>query len=204
MTRTATAALAALLALTTAAPAGEYNKALSVGDHAPAWTDLPGTDGKPHSLADLKDRPVVVLVFTCNSCPVAVDYEDRIIAFAKKHAGPDGKVALVAVNVNTGPEDRLPKMKERAQEKGFPFPYLYDESQKTARLYGASYTPEFFVLDKDRRIAYMGAMDDKTQPDAVKVHHLEDAVAAVLNGQKPTVAETLARGCRIAFQRTRR
>jgi peroxiredoxin len=201
---TRTAALAALLALTAPAAAGEFNKALSVGDAAPAWADLPGTDGGKHSLADMKDRHVVVVVFTCNSCPVAQDYEDRITAFARRYAGPGGKVGLVAVNVNTGAEDRLPKMKERAGEKGFPFPYLYDETQKTARLYGATYTPEFFVLDRDRKVAYMGAMDDKTQPGEAKVNYLADAVEAVLKGQKPGVTETLARGCRIAYQRSRR
>ena len=124
---------------------------------APAWIDLPGTDGKKHSLADLKDKPVVVVVFTCNSCPVGRTYEDRIIEFAKKHAAPDSKVALVAINVNTIEEDRLPKMQERAKEKGFPFLYLFDESQRIARDFGAMYTPEFFVIDKDRKIAYMGA-----------------------------------------------
>lgn len=202
MSRTATA-LAVALSLAATASAGEFNPVLSVGDAAPAWVDLPGTDGQTHSLADLKDRPVVVLVFTCNSCPVAVDYEDRIIGLAKKYAGPDGQVALVAVNVNTIEADRLPKMTERAREKGFPFPYLYDGSQKLAKLYGASYTPEFFVLDAGRKVVYMGAMDDKSQPGAATVNYLERAVEAALKGEKPAVAETLARGCRIRFERRR-
>src|SRR6476660_4487014 len=102
--------------------AGTYNDVLSVGDPAPAWRDLPGVDGKKHSLADLQDRDVVVVVFMCNSCPAAQDYEDRLLAFAKQYtAGPGSKVALVAINVNTVPEDRLPKMKERADERGFTF-----------------------------------------------------------------------------------
>src|SRR5476651_2061249 len=75
--------------------AGKYNAVLSVGDPAPAWKDLEGTDGKRHSLGDLDQVPVVVVVFTCNSCPVATDYEDRILAVSKKHCGLDGKVALV-------------------------------------------------------------------------------------------------------------
>jgi peroxiredoxin len=192
------------LGLAVVAPAGQFNKRLSVGDPAPAWADLPGADGRKHALADLKDKPVVVLVFTCNSCPVAVSYEDRIIDFAKKHAGPNDPVALVAVNVNNVEEDRLPKMRERAREKGFPFPYLYDESQKIARDYGARFTPEFFVLDKDRKIAYMGAPDDKSPPAAAMVNYLEDAVQSALKGAKPAVAETLARGCTIRFDRTKR
>src|SRR5438876_9320043 len=101
---------AALWALALPAAAGEYNQRLNVGDPAPAWPSLPGVDGNKHALADLRDKAAVVLVFTCNSCPVAVDYEDRIIAFVRKHAGPDGKVAVVAVNVNTIEADRRDKM----------------------------------------------------------------------------------------------
>jgi hypothetical protein len=133
-----------------------------------------------------------------------VDYEDRIIAFANKHAGPNAPVAVVAVNVNTVEEDRLPKMTERAKEKGFTFPYLFDETQKIARDYGATYTPEFFVLDKDRKIAYLGAMDDKSKPGTATVFYLEDVVQALLKGGKPRVAETLARGCMIRYARQRR
>ena len=180
--------------------AGEFNKKLSVGDAAPVWKDLPGTDGKTHSLDDLKGKDVVVLVFTCNSCPIAVDYEDRIIAFTKKYAG---KVAVVAVNVNVIEEDRLPKMQERAKEKGFNFPYLFDESQKIAHDYGATYTPEFFVLNKERKIAYLGAMDDTSKAAAVKVNYLEAAVDAVLKGEKVAKGETLPRGCLIRFLRKR-
>src|SRR5262249_35060206 len=151
MLRSLTFAIVLGCFLTALAPAGEFNKKLSVGDAAPRWADLPGVDGKKHSLADFKGKPVVVLVFTCNSCPVARAYEERIIAFAKKHAGPNDPVAVVAVNVNTTDADRLPKMEERAKEAGFTFPYLYDETQKIALDYGATYTPEFFVLDKDRK-----------------------------------------------------
>jgi peroxiredoxin len=195
-------AVAVATVLQTTVPAGEYNEKLKIGDPAPAWTNLPGVDGKRHSLADLKDKQVVVLIFTCNSCPVAVGYEDRIIAFAKKYA--DKSVAVVAVNVNTVEDDRLDKMRERAQDKAFPFAYLYDESQKIAKDYGAGYTPEFFVLDRDRRIAYMGAMDDVSPPRQQSKHFLDDAVQAVLAGRKPPVAETRARGCAIRFTRPKR
>jgi peroxiredoxin len=177
--------------------AGEFNKTLSVGDAAPAWKDLPGTDGMKHSLADHADK-VVVVVFTCNSCPVAESYEDRVIAFAEKYKD---KVAVVAINVNTIPDDRLDAMKKRAEKKKFPFEYLYDETQKIARDYGATFTPEFFVLTKDRKIAYMGAMDDKTKADEVKEKYLEAAVDAVLKGDKPAKAETVAHGCLIRFKR---
>jgi peroxiredoxin len=185
--------------------AGEYNTKLNIGDAAPAWEGLIGTDDKNHSLADFKDKEVVVLLFTCNSCPVAANYEDRILAFAKKYAGADSKVALVAVNVNTVPEDKLPKMKEKAKEKGFTFPYLYDETQKIAKDYGANFTPEFFVLNKERKVVYMGAMDDQGPPKEPKANYLEAAVTAVLKGDKIEMAETSAQsGCRIRFVRAKK
>lgn len=195
--------VAAVVSAAGVAGAGEYNNKLSVGDPAPAWADLEGVDGKKHALADLKDKPVVVVVFTCNSCPVAEAYEDRVIGFAEKHAGSDGKVAVVAINVNTVPDDRLPRMKERARKKKFPFPYLYDPSQEIAKAYGANYTPEFFVLDRDRKVVYMGAMDDKIAVDQVKANYLEPAVAAALAGKPAEPGETLARGCKIRWNRDR-
>ena len=156
-----TAIVFAVMALTSgSAVAGKYNPVLNIGDKAPAWTDLEGVDGQRHSLADLSDKEVVVVVFTCNSCPVATDYEDRILGFSKKFAGQNSKVGLVAINVNTLAEDRLPKMKERAEAKGFDFPYLYDETQQIGKAFGAAFTPEFFVLDRQRAVVFMGGMDD--------------------------------------------
>jgi peroxiredoxin len=193
-------ALSSILFLATAALAGTYNQVLSVGDLAPAWTDLPGVDGKKHALADFADKPAVVVVFTCLSCPAAEDYEDKILAFAKKHAE---KVGVVAINVNTIKEDRLDKMTARAKDKRYSYPFLYDASQKIAKLYGAQYTPEFFVLDKDRKVVYMGAMDDRDPPAVPKMQFLEDAVTAALAGQKAAVGETLGRGCRIRYLRKR-
>jgi peroxiredoxin len=198
---TALALMAGLLLAGARPGGGEYNEVLKVGDTAPAWSGLEGIDGKKHALSDLKEKEVVVVVFTCNSCPIAVDYEDRLIAFTKQYAGPQSKVAVVAINVNTIPEDRLDKMKERAKEKGFNFPYLYDPSQKIAHAYGATYTPEFFVLNKARKIAYLGAMDDTSTAANVKLHYLEDAVRATLRGDKANPGETLARGCRIRFNK---
>lgn len=196
--------LVAIITLAATATGGDYNKRIDIGQPAPTWSNLPGVDGNNHSLADLKDKAVVVVIFTCNSCPVAVGYEDRIVAFAKKHDGADSKVAVVAINVNTIEADRLDKMKERAKEKGFTFAYLYDESQRIAREFGAQYTPEFFVLDKERKVAYMGAMDDKSPPADASKSYLDEAVAAVLKGEKAPLGETLARGCRVRFDRTKR
>lgn len=184
------------------AAAGEYNPVLSIGDAAPAWKNLPGVDGKTHSLADLKEIPVIVVVFTCNSCPYAVDYEDRINALAKEHAGDSPKVRVVAINVNLASEDRLPKMQARAKEKGFAFPYLFDESQEIAKAYGATRTPEFFVLNKERKIVYMGAMDDNSNAEKVTKQYVKPAIAAAFEGK--TVKETVAIGCNIRFKPVRR
>lgn len=196
--------IGAVFASSAAVQAGKYNPVRNLGDPAPAWEKLPGVDGKTHSLADLKDKPVVVVVFTCNSCPYAVDYEDRLIAFAKKYAGPKDRVALVAINANLIPDDSPEKMKQRAEEKGFNFPYLFDEKQEVARGFGATFTPEFFVLDAERKIVYMGAMDDNSDPEKVEHHYLEEAVQAVLRGQKPATAETPAVGCLIRYKRSRK
>lgn len=189
--------------IVSALQAGEYNEVLSIGDAAPAWTDLPGVDGKQHSLSDLKDKSAVVVVFTCVSCPTAADYEDRINALAKAHAGEEGQVAVVAICVNRVKEDQLPALTERAKEKGFAFTYLYDESQKVAKDYGAVFTPEFYVLDRDRKVVYMGAMDDSTDPAKVQKTYVADAIAAVVQNKTPEAKEVIARGCRVRYARER-
>ncbi len=191
-----------LLVISALVDAGEYNPVREIGDAAPGWTKLPGTDGKTHSLADLKDKDAVVVVFTCNSCPYAVDYEDRLIAFHKKFASKN--VALVAINVNKVPEDALPAMKKKAREKGFPFLYLFDESQKIAKDYGAFFTPEFFVLNKQRKITYMGSMDNNPDVKKVSKRYLNDAVEATLAGKKVATDETVPFGCKVRFERKRR
>lgn len=184
--------------------AGEFNPVLDIGDKAPAWKKLPGVDGKEHSLDDLKKKDVLVVFFTCNSCPYAVDYEDRVVAFAKEHAQKDSKVGLVAINVNLVEEDLMPAMKKKAKEKGFTFPYLLDESQQIAKDYGAGFTPEFFVLNRNRRVVYMGAFDDSPNAEKAKKRHVPEAVAAALKGEAPAVKETVPIGCRIRMERRRR
>jgi peroxiredoxin len=181
--------------------AGEFNEVLSIGDAAPVWKDLPGVDGKQHSLDDLAEKKVVVVVFTCNSCPAAMAYEDRLIAFANKHAAD---VGVVAINVNLIPADNLEQMQQRATSKKFPYPYLFDESQKIARDYGAVYTPEFYVLGPDRRIAYMGGFDNHSKAELATERYLEPAVEAVLKGTPAAKPETSAIGCRVRYARMKR
>lgn len=171
---------------------------LKIGNAAPNWSDLPGVDGKPHSLFDYRNAELVVMVFTCNHCPVAQAYQDRLIALQKDYQNKG--VQIIAVNVNNIPEDRLDKMKERAASKGFSFPYLYDASQKIGRDYGAKVTPHVFVLDKNRKIAYMGAVDDNLNLDEVKKHSLRDALDALLAGKTPPDTVTQQFGCSIKYE----
>ena len=131
-----------------------------------------------------------------------MDYEERLVAFSKKYAG--SKVGLFAINVNKVEEDLLPAMKQRAKEKGFTFPYLFDETQEIAKKYGAGYTPECFVLNKERQVIYMGAMDDSPDAEKVKTQYVELAVTAAQAGKLPTKQETVAIGCRIRIERSRR
>jgi peroxiredoxin len=173
-------------------------KAAAVGDMAPDWKDLQGIDGKPHALADHKDAKAVVLVFTCNHCPVAKAYESRLVAFQADYK--DKGVQLVAVNVNDIPEDRLDKMQERAKEAGFNFPYLFDPTQNIGRDYGATCTPHFFLLDGQRKIAYTGAMDDNMDAEKVQSRHLREAVDAVLAGKTPAQPVTQQKGCGIKWK----
>ncbi|MFO0945529.1 MAG: thioredoxin family protein [Planctomycetota bacterium] len=171
---------------------------IAPGTPAPAWNSLPGVDGKPHSLADISTDKIVVVAFTCNSCPFAVAYEDRFIDFAKEY-GAKG-VEFVAINVNNEEADGFPMMQSRAKEKGFNFPYLHDSSQKIGHAYGARVTPHLYVLDRDRKIAYVGAFDNARKPEKVTKKYLHDAVDALLKGQSPAVPKTNAAGCSIRYE----
>lgn len=187
--------LLGIAAIILAVPFAQAQSKLKVGSDAPGFSNLPGIDDKKHSLSDFK-KDVVVVVFTCNHCPIAVAYEKRIMEFTKKF---QDKADVVAINVNNLEADKLPKMKERAKDRGFNFVYLYDESQKSGLAYGATVTPEFYVLGKDRKIAYRGAMDDSNVASEATVSFLDLAVTAVLEGKMPERTSTKARGCTVKY-----
>ena len=180
----------AIAVLALAAPA--YAAEVEIGAKAPDFKSLSGVDGKDYGLADMKDAKVVVVCFTCNSCPVAVAYEDRFVEFNKKYAGKG--VKFIAINANKKTED-LAVMKSRAEEKGFNFPYVFDKSGQLADQYGARVTPHIFVLDQDRKVAYVGAFDDK-QNGPTK-NYVADAVDSLLAGKKVEVTNSKAFGCGI-------
>ena len=201
----ATLVLGLLTMIGTVALAGKYNPTLKIGDAAPDWNGLEGVDGKPHALKDLADKEVVVIAFTCNTCEYAVDHEQRLVALAKKFADEGGKAALVAINPNMIEADLLPAMQERAKEQGFTFPYLHDASKhQVTKSYGITFTPEFVVLNNDRKVIYLGALDDSPDGKKVTKKYVEDAVAAALDGRTSATAETPAIGCAVRKVRQRR
>ena len=191
--------VAALALVGSIASAGKFNKELSIGDAAPQFAGLAGTDDKPHGLADFKDAKAVVVIFTCNHCPVAQSYEDRLMAMQKAYQSKG--VQVVAISVSNSDIDKLDAMKERAAVKGFNFPYLHDASQESGKRYGASTTPHAFLLDGKRKVAYMGAIDDSMDAEGVKQKYLLDALDAVLAGKEPEVTETRQIGCGIIYEK---
>ncbi|SIO59245.1 Peroxiredoxin [Singulisphaera sp. GP187] len=183
------------------AGAGKYNSAVAPGDAAPAFSGIPAVLGDKEttlSLGDVKED-VVVVVFLANHCPAVTAYEDRVIDFANDYKGKNVKV--VAVCVNDMDSDRLPAIKERVKEKSYPFAYGYDASQDVGRAYGASRTPQFFVLDKTRTIRYSGAFDDNSKEASVEKKYVRDAVDSVLKGESVEIAETRAVGCGIGYNK---
>jgi peroxiredoxin len=172
-----------------------------IGDAVPEFKNLPGVDGKAHSLSDYK-QDILVLVITTNHCPVAMLYEERMIDFTKKYAsGKDAKVGFVAVNVNNLEEDKLDAMKVHAQKKNLNFPYLYDHSQAIARKLNAHVTPEFYVFDKQRKLVYWGAMEDNMDVSKITERYLEPAVEAVLAGKAVATTKTKAFGCQVQYEK---
>jgi len=184
--------LAAAAGLAAAPP-----KEIAVGKTAPEFK-LPGVDGKQYALADLlKKNKAVVVVFTCNHCPVAVAYEDRLIALQKDYEKKG--IQIVAINSNRSdyPGEGLEKMKERAKDKKFNFPYVLDEGNKVADAYGALVTPHIFLVDAKGKVVYRGAIDNSQNPKRIEKHYLRDALNSVLASKEIAVASTKAFGCTI-------
>ena len=168
----------------------------------PDFSGLPAVDNGEEtslSLSDIKED-VVVLVFLANHCPVVQAYEDRIIEFTNDYKDKGVKVVGIAVS-NDVEQDKLPGIKDYMKEHKSNYIYGYDESQAIGKAYGATNTPQFFVLDKERKIRYTGAMDDSQNEDKVTKTYLRDAVDAVLKGESPAVDETQPVGCGVAYKK---
>ncbi len=174
---------------------------LQLGEVAPDF-NLPGVDDRIYSLADLADAKAAVIVFSCNHCPYVIGSEDRLIALHHDYT-PRG-MGLIAINSNEAdnhPTDSFEHMVEHADEKGFEFPYVRDESQDVARSYGALRTPHFFVFDAERKLRYTGRMDDNPRIAAeATTQELRDAIDAVLADREVAVPLTNPLGCNVKWK----
>jgi peroxiredoxin len=173
---------------------------LQIGDSAIDF-DLPSVRNGDVSLQDYGDHDAVVVLFTCNHCPYVQAWEDRLIQVARDYG--DKGVGFVAISSNDPeqyPADSPEAMRQRADEKDFPFPYLFDESQAVARAYGAERTPELFVFDKGGQLRYHGAPDDNYEQAQMTTPYLQNALDAILAGDKVPVAETPPVGCTIKWK----
>lgn len=173
---------------------------LKLGDPMPPFL-LPGVDGKTCDSGDLT-APVLVVIFTCNHCPYAQAYEDRLVELAKEMREEEAQCILINSNDPTDyPDDSFEAMKQRSVEKGFPFPYLHDETQEVAKAYGALCTPHCFVFDGERKLRYKGRVDDNwKEPTKVTERSLRDAIVALSKGLEPPRSEANAIGCSIKWR----
>jgi len=195
--------LAAVALIASPAMAGKFNKKVSVGEAAPTFSGLAASTPKGEeasiSLPDIKED-VVVVVFLANHCPVVIAYEDRINDLVSAYKGKSVKVVGIAVSgKGTRKTDDLSAIKDRAKEGKFNYVYGFDDTQDIGRAYGATNTPQFFVLNKDRKICYMGALDDSQTESKVTKTYVKDAVDALLSGKTPPVDETRPVGCGVSY-----
>jgi thiol-disulfide isomerase/thioredoxin len=184
-------------------------KTLAIGSKAPDFR-LPGVDGKLYSLKDFNKARILVIIFSCNHCPTAQAYENRIIALSKDYKPKGVEVVMISPNSTkalnyselgyTDMGDSFEEMKQRAADKGFPFPYLYDgDEQKTALAYGPVATPHCFVFDSDRLLQYSGRVDGNEKPGTGNGEDIRSAIDAVIEGKKVLNPTTKVFGCSIKW-----
>ncbi|HLU49147.1 MAG TPA: redoxin domain-containing protein [Planctomycetota bacterium] len=187
---------------------------LAIGSPAPDF-DLVGVDDKRYRLADFADAKVLAVVFTCNHCPTAQAYEDRLLQLANDYK--EKGVAIVAISPNdpkavrldelgyTDVGDSFEEMKIRAKAKRFPFPYLYDgDTQEVSRKYGPTATPHVFIFDQERRLRYRGRIDDTESGKDIRRHDAREAIDALLLGNPITVSTTRVFGCSVKWSEARK
>ena len=204
-------AVACFIALLSAESAP--GKTLEIGDRAPDFK-LPGVDGKSYSLKDFEKAKILCMLFTCNHCPTAQAYEGRIKKLVSDYR--DKGVALVAISPNdpeavrlnelgyTDLSDSFEEMKIRAEHRKFNFPYLYDgETQEVSRAYGPAATPHVFVFDEERKLRYVGRIDDSERERNVKTHDLRNTLDALLEGRPVPVEKTRTFGCSVKWSSKR-
>ncbi|MGB5288002.1 MAG: thioredoxin family protein [Ignavibacteriaceae bacterium] len=175
---------------------------LKIGSPAQDF-NLLGTDGKKYSLGSFSDKKALIVIFSCNHCPYVHAYEDRIKQLQKDYQNKG--IEVVAINSNDDvnyPDDSFENMKKRAAEQKFNFLYLRDEDQLVARAYDATHTPEIFLFDKEKKLAFHGKIDDNWQePDRVQNRYLKNALDELLASKEISVPETFTIGCTIKWRK---
>jgi len=172
---------------------------VKLGSVAP-YFNLPDTLGKNVSIEDF-DSELLIIVFTCNHCPYAKAVEERLIKLGKEYKYDVDFVLISSNDSENYPEDSPKKMAERHTEKGYPFPYLYDETQEVAKAYSAVCTPDIFLYNEDRKLEYRGRIDDNWQnPEQVEREELKMAIEAVLNGKTIDFEQKPSMGCNIKWK----
>lgn len=176
-----------------------YSTGPELGTTAPPF-ELPATDGKTYRLEEHRGKPTAVM-FICNHCPYVIAVFDRLIALGKEFADDVHFFAICSNDAERYPADSFEKMKEEAETRGFPFPYLHDETQQVASAYSAVCTPDIFVYDADHRLAYRGRIDDNWKDEsAVTRQDLRLALQALVAGEKPSSDQKPSMGCSIKWK----
>ena len=179
---------------------GAFADEIGIGAKAPAFSLVNAVDGKSYSFTPGSGKPAVV-IFTCDQCPWAKAFEPRLIAIARQYQARG--VTFYAIDSNDDSrysEETLANMKDRAESKGYPYPYLKDGDSAVARSFGARVTPHIFVIDGRGAVRYRGYVDDAAKAEERKTTGLTDALDAILAGREVANATTRAFGCSIKFK----
>lgn len=190
--------LISIVFLLTLISAQTVKKGYEVGDKATDFK-LKNVDGRVVSLADYKNANGFIIIFDCNTCPYSKAYNERIIRL-NDHYSSKG-YPVIAINANDGSGDSFDDMVRMAKKKNYKYPFLFDETQQVAKAYGATNTPHVFVLTKELKVAYLGAIDDNARDaEAATKHYVADAVNALMTNKPVPVTKTKAIGCGIRWK----
>lgn len=179
-----------------------YTPAIDTNFKCPDF-NLPGVDGKNYTRADFEGANALLVMFICNHCPYVKAIEDRLVSLGEFMKSKNLKmVAICANDAENYPEDSFEKMKEKAVQKKYPFPYLHDETQAVAKAFDAVCTPDFFLFDKNLHLAYRGRLDDSwKEADKVTRQELKEAVLAILENKPVNTQQIPSMGCNIKWMK---
>jgi peroxiredoxin len=179
-----------------------YTPEPSIGSICPDFS-LPSTNGRSYSRKDFEGASAFLVMFICNHCPYVKAIEDRLISLGRQHFNSSVKIVAICSNdADSYPDDSFEKLKERAEKMNYPFPYLHDETQSVAKIFGAVCTPDFFLFDSNMALAYRGRLDDSWKDASqVKTQELKSAIEALVTGQRPSAQQLPSMGCNIKWKK---